>query len=134
MSMTRSPGPFGRFTRQKTVALTTFRRDGTGVSTPVNIVVDGDHAYFRTPHVTGKAKRLRNNPDVELAPSTLRGTPTGPRMRARARLLSESETPRVRRALARKYPLLHGLLVPLVHRVRKYRTLHYELAGINAES
>jgi uncharacterized protein len=134
MSTTRSPSPFERFTRQKTVALTTFRRDGMGVSTPVNIVVDGDHAYFRTPHVTGKAKRLRNNPDVELAPSTLRGTPTGPRMRARARLLSESETPRIRRALARKYPFLHGLFVPLFHRVRKYRTLHYELTGINSES
>ena len=134
MSTTRSPSPFERFTRQKTVALTTFRRDGKGVSTPINIVVDGDHAYFRTPHVTGKAKRLRNNPDVELAPSTLRGTPTGPRMRARARLLSESETPRIRRALARKYPFLHGLFVPLVHRVRKYRTLHYELTGINSES
>jgi PPOX class probable F420-dependent enzyme len=134
MSTTRSPSPFERFTRQKTVALTTFRRDGTGVSTPINIVVDGDHAYFRTPHVTGKVKRLRNNPDVELAPSTLRGTPTGPRMRARARLLSESETPRIRRALARKYPFLHGLVVPLVHRVRKYRTLHYELTGINSES
>jgi PPOX class probable F420-dependent enzyme len=72
MGTTRSTSPFERFIRQKTVALTTFRRDGTGVSTPINIVVDGDHAYFRTPHVTGMAKRLRNNPNVELAPSTIR--------------------------------------------------------------
>jgi uncharacterized protein len=134
MSTARSANPFEGFTRQKTVALTTFRRDGTGVSTPVNIVVDGDHAYFRTPHVTGKAKRLRNNPAVELAPSTFRGKPTGPGMRARARLLSESETPGVRRALARKYPLLQGIFVPLVHRMMKYRTLHYELTAIPPES
>ena len=134
MSTERSTSPFGRFARQKTVALTTFRRDGTRVSTPVNIVVDGDHAYFRTPHVTGKAKRLRSDPAVELAPSTFRGTPTGPGMRARARLLSEYETPGVRRALARKYPLLQGLFVPLVHRVMKYRTLHYELTAVPPES
>jgi uncharacterized protein len=77
---------------------------------------------------------LRNDPAVELAPSTFRGAPTGPGMRARARLLSESETPGVRRALARKYPLLQGLFVPLVHRVMKYRTLHYELTAVPPES
>jgi PPOX class probable F420-dependent enzyme len=134
MSTAKSTSPFERFARQKTVALTTFRRDGRGVSTPMSIVVDGDHAYIRTPHAAGKAKRLRNNPAVELAPSTLRGTPTGSTMRATARLLSESETPDVRRALARKYPFLQGFFVPLVHRVQKNRTLHYELTAVPLES
>jgi hypothetical protein len=30
------------------VLLTTYRRDGTPVSTPVNLAVEEDHAYFRT--------------------------------------------------------------------------------------
>lgn len=36
------------FVRQKTVLLTTYRRDGTPVGTPVHIAVDGDRAFFRT--------------------------------------------------------------------------------------
>jgi uncharacterized protein len=115
------------FATQKTVLLTTFKRNGTPVGTPVNLAVAGDHAYFRTPHPAGKAKRLKNNPSVTVAPSTLRGTPTGPAVTARARLLPGDEANRAARLLARKHPILHGLLVPLIHRIRGYRTLHYEL-------
>ncbi|HZC25535.1 MAG TPA: PPOX class F420-dependent oxidoreductase [Actinopolymorphaceae bacterium] len=120
---------FDRFIAQKTVALTTYRRNGTPVPTPVNIVVDGDHAYFRTWSTTGKAKRLRNNPVVEIAPSTFGGTPQGEAMRARARLLSNEESRSARRALRRKYPLLQGIAVPLGHRLLRYRTQHYELTA-----
>lgn len=119
---------FDHFTAQKTVVLTTYRRDGTPVPTPVHIVVDGDHAHFRTPSTAGKVKRLRRNADVEIAPSTFRGRLVGPAMLARARLLSEEESRPVRRALARKYPIMQGFVVPLVHRfVYRCRTLHYEL-------
>src|SRR5919112_1001238 len=50
------------------VRLTTFRRDGTPVSTPVNVAVEGDRAVFRTYEQAGKFKRLRNDPRVEVAP------------------------------------------------------------------
>jgi hypothetical protein len=30
-------------------------------------------------------------------------------------------------ALARRHRVLQGLLVPLAHRLRRYRTMHYEL-------
>jgi hypothetical protein len=53
----------------KYIQLTTFRRDGTAVSTPVHIVA-GDTAFFRTWNVAGKAKRLRHAPAVQIAPST----------------------------------------------------------------
>src|SRR5947209_20497682 len=81
------------FVRQWTVLLTTYRRDGTPVRTPVNIAVDsgGDRAFIRTYDKSWKFKRIRNNPDVEIAPSTFRGQPTGPAIRARARILSGSE-------------------------------------------
>ncbi len=116
-----------RFTRQRTVLLTTYRRDGTPVGTPVSIAVDGDRAFVRTFDKSWKAIRLRRNPEVEVAPSTLLGKPTGPAIHARARLLGPAESPRAARALARKNRVLQGVLVPLAHRLRGYRTLHYEL-------
>lgn len=118
------------FIRQWTALLTTNRRDGTPVGTAVNIAVDGDRAFIRTPHRTGKVKRLRNNPNVEIAPSTLRGTPTGPSIRAQAKLLSGDEAMHASRALARKYRIVQGVLVPLVHRLARQKTLHYELTPL----
>ncbi|MFL6143807.1 MAG: PPOX class F420-dependent oxidoreductase [Labedaea sp.] len=116
-----------RFTKQKTVLLTTFKRDGTGVGTPVSLVVEGDHAYFRTYDAAWKTKRLKNNPTVTVAPSTMRGRPTGEAVSARARLLDGAEARHAARLLAGKYRFLHGILVPLAHRMRSYRTLHYIL-------
>lgn len=127
-----SPSPSPRltpFVKQWAVLLTSHKKDGSGVGTPVNIAVEGDHAYFRTPGSAWKTKRLRNNPEVEIAPSTLRGTPTGPEIRARARLL-DHDSPEDRHAaklLRRKYPVSHGVLVPLAHKVMGTPTLHYEL-------
>jgi PPOX class probable F420-dependent enzyme len=115
--------------RQRTALLTTYRRDGTPVGTPVSIAVEGERAFFRTYDKAGKAKRLRRNPDVTIAPSTVRGTPTGPAIHARARLLGGDEAQHAAQALARKHPLLHGLLVPWFHRLRGYTTLHYELTA-----
>ena len=113
--------------RQQTVLLQTRKRDGTWVGTPVSIVVDGGRAYFRSYDAAGKAKRLRNFPEVRVAPSTFRGRPTGPLMPGTARLLDDDEAARVRELLAAKYPWLHGRLVPWIHRRKGWRTLHYEL-------
>ncbi|MEO3829014.1 PPOX class F420-dependent oxidoreductase [Actinomadura sp. B10D3] len=112
---------------QRTVRLTTYRKDGTPVGTPVNIVVRGDHAYFRTYDKAFKTKRLARNPEVEIAPSTFKGEATGPETHGRVRLLSEEESKPIRRLLARKHPFLQGFAVPLFHKVKRYRTLHYEV-------
>lgn len=120
------------FVHQRTVLLTTYRRDGTPVGTPVHIAVDGDHAFYRTWDATWKFKRIRHNPVVAIAPSTTRGQPTGPAVRARAQLLDGEAAAVAARALASKYPLLHGALVPLVHRLRRNRTVHFELTPVAA--
>ncbi len=111
----------------KTIVLTTYKRDGTPIGTPVSIAFDGERAFFRSYDRAWKTKRLRNNPRVEVAPATLRGKPTGPSVRAEATLLSDHQAQIAAEALARRHPLLQGILVPLTHRIMRYRTMHYEL-------
>jgi PPOX class probable F420-dependent enzyme len=118
---------FDPFRKRRTALLTTYKRDGTPVATPVTIAVEGERAFVRTWDGAWKARRMRNNPDVLVAPSTMRGRSTGDAMPARSRLLDGEEARRAARALARRQPILQGVLVPLAHRVMRYRTLHYEL-------
>ena len=122
------------FTRQPTVLLTTIRRDGTPVGTPVSIAVAGDEAYFRTWDSSGKSKRLRHSPEVTIAPSTARGMTTGPAIRAQARLLSGEESATAGRLLTRKHPVLHGIVVPLLHRLRGNRTVHFALTPLDGHA
>jgi len=120
------------FETQKTVVVATFRRSGAGVATPVSLAVAGDRAVFRTYARSGKAVRLRRDPRVLVAPSTARGRVVGPSIPGRARLLDGPEAEEAARLLRRKYPVLHGVLVPLAHRVmrsRVGRTVHYEVRG-----
>lgn len=58
---------------ERFVSLTTFRKTGEGVPTPVWIARDGDALIVTTPDGTGKVKRLRNNDRVELRPSDRMG-------------------------------------------------------------
>jgi PPOX class probable F420-dependent enzyme len=122
------------FTRQKTVALTTFRRDGTPVTTPVSIAVTGERVYVRSYQKAWKTRRIRNNPAVIVAPSTARGVPTGPATHAVAHKLAGAEHVAAARALRAKYPLLQGVLVPLAHRLGRRttgRTVHFELTSVS---
>jgi PPOX class probable F420-dependent enzyme len=118
---------FESFRKRRTALLTTYKRDGTPVATPVTIAVDDGHAYVRTWDSAWKARRMRNNPAVLLAPATVRGRPTGDAITARSRLLDGEEAKRAARAIARRQPILQGVLVPLFHKLMRYRTLHYEL-------
>jgi|SRR5215216_2071798 len=113
----------------KTILLTTYKRDGTPVATPVSIAFDDDRAFFRTWHKAHKTKRLRNNPNVQATPSTLTGEPTGPPIDAHARLLDGHDAHVAARALAKRHRLLQAVLVPLAHRLMRYRTMHYELCA-----
>lgn len=111
----------------KTILLTTYKRDGTPVQTPVSIAFDGERAYFRSYDKAWKTKRLRNNPHVEVAASTLRGRRIGPPIHARATLLEDDQARIAAKALARRHRLLQAVLVPLAHRLMRYQTMHYEL-------
>ena len=113
--------------KAKAILLITYKRDGAPVATPVSIAFDGDRAFFRSYDKAWKTKRLRNNPSVDVAPATLRGKPTGPTVHARATLLAGGQAELARNALARRHRALQAILVPLAHRLMRYRTMHYEL-------
>lgn len=127
----RPDASFDHFRRRRTAALTSFKRDGNGVVTPVTIAVEGDHAYVRTYDRAWKSRRMRNHPEIEIAPSTVTGKPRGETLRARARLLEGKEAEHAARLIARRQRILQGLLVPLAHRLKRYRTLHYELTALD---
>ncbi len=58
---------------ERFISLTTFRRVGTPVPTPVWVVRDGDTLLVTTPEGSGKVKRLRHTPRVEMRPCTRTG-------------------------------------------------------------
>jgi hypothetical protein len=64
-------------------------------------------------------------------PCTWRGRPMGSAIRARARVLEGEEAAYAGRLLARKHPILHGFLVPLIHRLRGNETMHIELTPVS---
>jgi PPOX class probable F420-dependent enzyme len=111
----------------RTALLETRKRDGSWVGTPVSIARQGKRLYFRSYDASGKAKRLRNFAEIRLTPSTLRGKPRGETVLGRARLLGGDDAGLAQAALHSQFPVLHGRLVPALHRRRGWTTLYYEI-------
>ena len=88
---------------QKYICLTTFRKNGVGVSTPVWFGEDAGKLYVMTRSDSGKYKRLRNNPQVRIAPCTMRGKIRGPQFPATVRILPPEEWLHAKKTIHRKY-------------------------------
>jgi PPOX class probable F420-dependent enzyme len=94
---------------EKYILLTTFRRDGTPVATPVWVVgLDGGRLGFWTSSGSGKAKRLAHTERVTVSPCDARG-----RVRANAgvvdataRLVTGSELEEIRQRVVAKYGVM----------------------------
>src|SRR5215218_10401745 len=85
------------------MSLTTFRKSGQPVSTPVWFAILDDRIHVFTDNESGKVRRIRNNPRVNLAPSDFRGRPRGAAVWATARIVDEAEFESADRALREKY-------------------------------
>jgi PPOX class probable F420-dependent enzyme len=72
------------------VALTTYKKDGTAVPTPVWLSREGDRLYVWTQADSGKVKRIRNNGRVLIGPSDSRGGLQGAQVEASARVLDSA--------------------------------------------
>ena len=71
--MTSTDSAFAALGDERFLSLTTFRKSGERVSTPVWIARDGDALIVTTPQASGKVKRLRNSPRVEVRPCNRMG-------------------------------------------------------------
>ncbi|GAA4595586.1 PPOX class probable F420-dependent enzyme [Actinoplanes octamycinicus] len=103
---------------EKYVLLTTFRKDGRAVPTPLWVVPDAGGLAFWTVAGTGKLKRIRNNGRVTVAACDMRGNPTGEAIEATARIGDLADRLRVGETLKRKYGLI-GRLTMLGSRLRR---------------
>jgi PPOX class probable F420-dependent enzyme len=88
---------------QRYISLATFRKTGVPIPTSIWFAEEDDKIYFMTNSKLGKVKRIRNNPQVKIAPCTLRGKIIGPEFSATARILPTENTTRIRRAINAKY-------------------------------
>jgi PPOX class probable F420-dependent enzyme len=91
--------------RSRYISLTTYRRDGTPVATPVWHAVDGDELFVVTDAESWKVRRIRNDGRVLVTVCDLRGrtAPGAASATGTARLLDGPATLHARRLIARKY-------------------------------
>ena len=87
----------------KYISLSTFRKSGKGVATPVWFVQREGKLCVWTQAHSGKVKRLRNNTRITLAPCTVRGRILGPSLEGQARIVSGQEKEEARQLLVTRY-------------------------------
>ncbi|HKT37816.1 MAG TPA: PPOX class F420-dependent oxidoreductase [Ktedonobacterales bacterium] len=101
------------------IALTTFRKTGQAVTTPVMFAVGHGTIYVGTRADAGKLKRLRHTTRITLAPCSYSGKVTGMVREGNARILTApEESATASAALAKKY----GFMLPLTRYV--WRLFH----------
>ena len=88
---------------RKYFLLTSFRKNGAAIATPLWFGASNDKLYAMTRRDSGKCKRIRNNPQVRIAPCTIRGKVTGPEFAGRARILPPEDWPWARKIIQKKY-------------------------------
>ena len=103
----------------KYLSLTTYRRDGTPVSTPVWFVEEDGRLLVTTAADSYKAKRLRRNPAAMVAPCTARGLPKGDAIPVEVEFLPPDKHARVDRLMAEKYRVDRVLILPIYRLVMK---------------
>ncbi len=113
-----------RLAAARHVALTTFRADGTGVSTCVWISREGEAIYVLTHSGSGKVKRIRQNSAVELGPSDGRGRLQGGLSTATAEVSDDPDVVRrvsalIRRRYGFRYPFLRSMMIARGRRTGK---------------
>jgi PPOX class probable F420-dependent enzyme len=107
--------------------LTTFRKSGEPIPTPVWFGLADGKVYFRTEAAVGKVKRIRNDPRVRVAPCTVRGRPLGPPAEGLARVLGPEDSERAEHAIASNYGLARRLYAGIGQRLSSIDQVYVEI-------
>lgn len=110
--------PLERLGSGQYLLITSYRKNGTPVPTPVWVVRDGDSLGVWTVADSWKVKRIRNRADVLVGPCDLRGKPTGDQVPATAEITDAATVARYRKLITRKYGIV-GRLTLLGSRIRR---------------
>jgi PPOX class probable F420-dependent enzyme len=102
----------------KYLSLTSYRRDGSGVATPVWFVAEDGRLLVVTDADSYKVRRIRRNHEVTVAQCTAMGRLRGAPIVARAEVLPESEGPHVEELMARKYRFDRHIILPIYRAVQ----------------
>lgn len=105
----------------KYVLLTTFRKDGSAVPTPLWAALDGDRLLMWTVTDSHKVKRIRRTPRVTIAACDVRGNQKGEAVEANAVVLDDAGTDHARDVITRKYGIL-GWITMKGSLIRRGRT------------
>ena len=118
---TRFPGKY--------LSVTSFKRDGSGVATPVWFVIEDGRLLVKTDAQSFKVKRIRRNATVMIARCSASGRLRGESVPAYAEVLPQSDIDHVDQLLARKYRVDKVLILPLYRAAQRLRGAHAETAG-----
>jgi len=112
-----------QFGHARHISLTTFRKDGSGVATPVWLAVDGDELFIVSDADAWKVKRIRRDSRVTIAVCDARGRIARDAVHAEgtARVLDETQTQKARALIGRRYVLsrLGNWLARVLHIPKK---------------
>lgn len=104
------------------LSITTFKRDGTGVVTPVWFVSDGARLFAFTDLHSAKIRRIRNNPRVLVASCWVNGKLRRDPVTARAEVLTEtSDLERIQKLLLERYPISYRVVMLFYRLGRRLR-------------
>ncbi len=121
-----------QFQKQSYLNIETFRKSGQGVKTPVWFTQDEDSFYVWTQTDSGKAKRIRNNGTVNIAPSTGDGKPLSEWILARAQADdSPAAVQHVKKLMSKKYGIMFHIF-GLLGRLRVRSGARYTAIRIQA--
>lgn len=110
MAVCIQSAPFVALAGVRYISLSTFRRSGAAVATPVWFAQVGATLYAYSDATAGKVKRIRNNPRVRFAACTVRGAITGPFFEGEARIVTDpGEISTAEAAIIKKYGLTRRL-------------------------
>lgn len=112
-----SEDKLSQLSKFKYINIETFRKNGTGVGTPIWFIVYQGLIYFRTDAKSGKVKRIRNNPHVRIAPCDIRGNLKGSWFDGKVYFADSAESSMVYSMIDKKY----GFVTTLIRIFNKIR-------------
>lgn len=106
-----------KFDGENVISLETYRKNGEPVRRPVWFLKEDDVLIVHTADSTGKARQIRRNPKVRVAPSKFRGEPKSEYIDAQAELVTDPE------AVDKYYSLIYkkyGLMGSLTKFIQRF--------------